>query len=99
LFAKYTLKPGKRTEFNNVLLNGLTIIDKEEQGTLSIVLIADETDENVTFVMERFDGQAGLEGHMNGTAAKEVHEKLGDWVESREGGFFKEVAGFLSKDE
>jgi quinol monooxygenase YgiN len=81
------------------LLDGLTEIEKNEPGTLSILLIEDENDENVVYVMERFGDQKGLEGHMNGEAGKKALPVVKELMESREGGFFKEVAGFVSKDE
>jgi hypothetical protein len=49
VFAKYTLLPGKRAEFQEVLLDGLKTVDKEEPGTLSILLIED--DSNIVTLM------------------------------------------------
>jgi quinol monooxygenase YgiN len=99
LFAKYTLLPGKRAGFNKALSEGLKDVDTHEPGTLTILLIEDDTDENVSFVMERFADQAALEAHMNGPGAAKVGPLVKEAVKSREGGMFKEVTGFLSKDE
>jgi quinol monooxygenase YgiN len=99
LFAKYTLQPGARTEFNKVLLDGLSTIDKEEPGTYSILLIEDDTHDDITYVMERFVNQAAFDAHMNGDGAKKVGPIVQKLMKSRDGGVFKEVAGFLSKDE
>jgi quinol monooxygenase YgiN len=99
LFAKYTLHPGKRATFQKALLDGLPAIDKEEPGTLSILLIEDDSNENVTYVLERFKDQAAFEAHMHGSGAAKVMPIVEDCMKTREGGVFKEVAGFLSKDE
>jgi len=74
-------------------------IDKAEPGTLSILLIEDEQQEDVCYVMERFRDQEAMDAHMNGEAGKAVGPVMKEMVLSREGGVFKEVAGFLSKDE
>ena len=66
---------------------------------MSILLIEDGNDPNVSFVLERFADKKGLEGHMNGEAGKKALPVVKELMESREGGFFREVAGFLSKDE
>jgi quinol monooxygenase YgiN len=99
LFAKYTLNPGKRNEFQDVLLSGLPSMEKDEPGTLSVMLIEDDTDGDVTYVMERFNGKSGMEAHGKGAAAAKAMPIVGPLVKSREGGVFKEIAGFLSKDE
>jgi quinol monooxygenase YgiN len=99
LFAKYTTLPGKRAPFNKVLYDGMAGIDKNEPGCLTILLIEDDQDEDVTFVMERFENEAALDAHMNGPAAAKVGPLVKEFVKSREGGKFKELTGFLSKDE
>ena len=99
LFAKYTLNPGKRAEFQQVLLEGLTTIDKEEPGTLSILLIEDDSKDDVTFVMERFKDEAAHHAHMNGSGSAKVGPVMKSCFKSREGGVFKYLSGFISKDE
>jgi quinol monooxygenase YgiN len=81
------------------LIEGLKVIDKEEPGTLSIMLIADEKNEDVTYVMERFKDQAAMEAHMNGSGGASVGPVIKECVKERDGGVFKAVAGFVSKDE
>jgi quinol monooxygenase YgiN len=99
LFAKYTTHPGKRSEFTKVLYDGIDDIDTHEPGTLSILLIEDDQDADVTYVMERFKDQAAIEAHMNGPGAAKVGPLLKELVAGRVGGKFREVAGFVSKDE
>ena len=99
LFAKYTLHPGQRAKFQEVLLEGLTTIDKEEPGTLSILLIEDDSKDDVTYVMERFKDEAAFQAHMNGSGSSKVGPVMKSCVKSREGGAFKYLAGFISKDE
>jgi quinol monooxygenase YgiN len=99
LFAKYTLKPGKRDVFQKALCDGMPKMEKGEPKTLSVFVIEDDTDPNVTYVMERFADKSGLEEHGKGAAAASVMPIIKDLIESREGGVFKEIAGFLSKDE
>jgi quinol monooxygenase YgiN len=74
-------------------------IDTHEPGCLSILLIEDDQDADVTYVMERFKDQAALEAHMNGPGAAKVGPILKELVAGRVGGKFREVAGFVSKDE
>jgi quinol monooxygenase YgiN len=99
LFAKYTTHPGKRSEFTKVLYDGMGDIDTHEPGTLSILLIEDDQDADITYVMERFKDQAAIEAHMNGPGAAKVGPLLKGLVTGRVGGKFREVAGFVSKDE
>jgi len=99
LFAKYTLHPGKRAKFQEVLLEGLATIDKEEPGTLSILLIEDDSKDDVTFVMERFKDQSAMDAHMNGSGSSKVGPVMKECVKSRDGGVFKYLTGFISKDE
>jgi quinol monooxygenase YgiN len=99
VFAKYTLLPGKRSKFQEVLLEGLKTIDEEEPGTLSILLIEDNSKPDVMYVMDRFKDQASFEAHMNGSGSSKVEPVLKECVKSREGGEFKYLTGFLWKDE
>lgn len=99
LFAKYTIQSGKRSEFSKVLLDGLSTIKTDEPGTLSILLIEDDSDADVVYVMERFKDQSAFDEHMNGEGAKKVGPVIKELMKSRDGGVFKAVAGFLSKDE
>jgi quinol monooxygenase YgiN len=99
LYAKYTIQSGKRDEFSKVLVDGMSTIKTAEPGTLSILLIEDVSDPDVVYVMERFENQAAMDAHMNGDAGKAVGPTIKALMKNREGGVFKEVAGFLSKDE
>jgi quinol monooxygenase YgiN len=99
LFSKFTVQKGKRAEVVAALLNGLSNIDKTEPKTLSIFVVEDEANEDVAFVMERFADKEGLDAHMGNPDAKGVLSVVGPLIKSREGGVFKFVAGFISKDE
>lgn len=81
-----------------MLLDGLVDIEKNEPGTLSILLAEDGSNEDVTFVLERFQDQAALEAHMNGPGAAKVGPLVKEYVVDREGGLFKYVSGFIGKD-
>lgn len=85
--------------FNKVLYYGMADIDQHEPGTLSILLIEDDSGENVTFATERFAENAAFEAYMHGPRAAKVGPLFKYSIKSREGGVFKEIAGFLSKDE
>jgi len=99
LFSKFTLQPGKRDEFNKLLLEGLDSVKANEPDTLSILLVADENNPDVTYVMERFKNKAALEAHMNNPGSAKVREHAMPLAKERDGGYFKAVAGFISKDE
>jgi quinol monooxygenase YgiN len=91
LFGKYTVLPGRRAELNSVLLDGLAMIDKEEIGTRSILLIESENDENVSYVMERFADEAAIEAHGKGSGAAKAMSLFQEVVTNREGGFCTEI--------
>ena len=91
LFGKYTVLPGRRADLNLVLLDGLALIDKEEMGTRSILLIESENDGNVSYVMERFADQAAVEAHGKGSGAAKVMSLFQELVTNREGGFCTEI--------
>lgn len=98
-FSKLTTYPGKRSELNEFLIKGMDQIKVNEPGTLSILLIEDESDPDVVFVMERFKDQAAVDAHMNNPQTGEVRSKFAEYVKAREGVTGKEVAGFISKND
>jgi len=97
LFSKMTVNAGQRKEFSKHLLDGMEKIKTDEPGTLSIVLIEDEANPDVLYVMERFKDQAAVEEHMNASA--KVRDLFAGYIKQREGGFMREVTGFVSKDD
>lgn len=98
-FTKFTAVPGKRAELVNILLGSLPDLEKDEPGTLSMLIIEDVNDENALYIFDRFADKKALENHANGNAAAKVLPLTVSLVQSSEGGPFKEVMGFLSKDE
>jgi quinol monooxygenase YgiN len=90
-------KSGKRGELCDLLTNGLKKIKTDEPGTLSIILVEDEKQPDVCYVMERFKDQEAVEAHMKGSA--DVRDKFAEYIQDRQGIFAKEVAGFVSKDD
>jgi hypothetical protein len=51
------------------------------------------------YVMDRFKDQAAFEADVNGSGSSKVEPLLKECVKSREGGEFKYLTGFISKDE
>jgi len=72
------------------LYDGLADIDKHEPGTLSIILIEENSNEDVTYVMARFADKTFFDAHMEGIACAKVGSLVKEVVELREGGMFKE---------
>jgi quinol monooxygenase YgiN len=99
LLVEFTTHPGKRSDLSTLLLSGLPVMEKEEPGTLSMLVIEDAQDENVLYVFERFKDQQALEDHQNAAPAAKVKQSAKKLATSVDLGLFKEVMGFLSKEE
>jgi quinol monooxygenase YgiN len=98
-FRKFTVQHGKRDFIVKMLVDGIDLLEKSEPGTLSILVVEDESNEDVAWVFERFRNTEAVEAHMNNPESKAVAGVVFPLMVSQEGGLFKAVAGFVSKDE
>jgi quinol monooxygenase YgiN len=99
LIVKFTTHQGKRADLSKFLLSRLPAMEKEEQGTLSVLFIEDAQNENVLYTFERFKSPDGFKEHQRLAKAANVKEKADELTSSVDFGMFKEVMGFLTKDE
>lgn len=72
-------------------MTNFPIIDKEEEGTLTILLIESEANENVMYVMERFMDDEAVQKHGRGSGIPVIMPVFQEAVILRDGGVCKEV--------
>jgi quinol monooxygenase YgiN len=72
-------------------MDNFTVIDKEEPGTLTILLIESEGNENVMYTMERFRDDEAIQTHGRGSGIPKIMPFFQDVVILRDGGVCKEV--------
>ena len=72
-------------------MDNFPIIDREEEGTLTILLVESEQDENVLYVMERFRDDEAIQKHGRGSGIPVIMPVFQGIVILRDGGVCKEV--------
>jgi quinol monooxygenase YgiN len=90
-FSKCTCKPGRRSDLSKILMGNFPVIEKEEPGTLTILLIESEGNEDVVYAIERFRDDEAIQAHGRGSGMPRIMPVFEDVVILRDGGVCKEV--------
>jgi len=99
VFTKFILNPHARPLFSKVLCDGIKELETAEAKCLSALFMEDSNDENISYLFLRFSEQRALETHEDGNFSRKLKEQVDGFLASKERGVYKEIIGFLSKEE
>ena len=82
VIAKITAQEGKRDDLVAALQTALDTA-QGEPGTLSYILLADQTNAETLWMYEMYNDQAALEAHMGSDAFKALGPAIGPFLAGR----------------